>query len=302
MQEVFVDSLQVLPWNATALLLASFFISVFYMIFKFLNDPQKIAFLKIELYELFVTGIILILIFSFWNIFSMPASSFIPGAKGDIRGYSLDQLDKFISKSYMASGVIYSFYTAFSIFSSIKVNAQPLGLGFSSKPFSFLRNPLNTLALWEVVLVIGDITVMAQAHILNFSTILFLKYLLPFGIFLRCFTPTRRFGGTIIALAIVFSFLFPILISITYTMANSMTFTDSDISSLIEYAKNANSKNNFYEGTGNLVNKILEVIAGIVLGAVVFPLVNGLILITSAASLSAALGEPVDISNLTRMI
>ena len=73
----------------------------------------------------------------------------------------------------------------------------------------------------------------------EFALVGFLKYYLPIGIMMRCFTPTRRIGGTLIAIGIGFLFIYPALTVITGEILRETTdnFAKETIGNMEAYAK-----------------------------------------------------------------
>ncbi len=102
---------------------------------------------------------------------------------------------------------------------SITPYSRPLGVGIVATPGAGFAAPLKQM-IYNVFtsLAIALIINVAQLNVLKFAIAAFLKFYLPIGIFLRCFTPTRRFGGTLIALAIGFMLLYPLYINTSYIM------------------------------------------------------------------------------------
>jgi len=102
---------------------------------------------------------------------------------------------------------------------SVTPYARPLGVGLVASPLAGLASPIKQLLYnMTVALSVAFILNYAQLAIYTFSLLAFLKYYLPAGVFFRCFTPTRRLGGTLIGVSIAFLFVFPALSTITYSM------------------------------------------------------------------------------------
>ena len=123
---------------------------------------------------------------------------------------------------------------------STTIFSKPLGLGLVSSPGAGLGAPIkNVLYQATNFLAIVFITNYAQKVVFEFALVGFLKYYLPIGIMMRCFTPTRRIGGTLIAIGIGFLFIYPALTVITSEILRETTenFATDTIGNMGAHAK-----------------------------------------------------------------
>lgn len=318
--------------SVLALLSSTFLLSFFYMLAVIFQNSQAIIKIKLELYELVVSVLIFIVMFMLLNgMCEVKAGWIFPQIKQEwadktIYFASMNYLTEFANFSIVLMYIQYLIYIYIDAVTTPKITAFPMGVGLTLQPLAGLgavvKPVFNNMFTVEVI---GVVITRAQAYVLDFGTFGLLKYFLPLGFILRAFTPTRKLGGTIIALTAVFLFIYPLLIIPTYIIVN-----DSLLSS-VQYLLGA-FKSIFGSsildliisgtvGTVLFIFKIgifkllwapeiimvltlgsLSVAAKIFLGAVFMPLFNTIILITTARYLSRMLGEEIDISNLTRMI
>jgi hypothetical protein len=167
-----------------------------------------------------------------------------------------------------------------------------------------------------------------QLNIMEYMTVACLFYFMPFGIFLRAFEPTRKFGGTLLGLSLTFVLFYPIMI----VLDDYVMFVPIN-NELVELRKNADvaeqhtskeaqveagkrvleAQEEILEGKGtgaawistSAANGMLAVMKPAmlyVMAAVILPVINFAILVEIARSLTSMLGEDLDVSNLTRMI
>ena len=343
-----------------AAIFASLLLILFFYLFAVLfRNDKTIAWVKMEMYELFSTVFIIIVLVSLiqgmcsfqagWmfsefqiskmginglttssNIYRMSATYFTSVSSRLVKWMCFD----------MAGSVVADWGT------STQFMVRPMGQGFHTTPLAGLFAPLklilnNAMIAMVITYVVND----AMFFILKYVLIAFPKYFLPFGIVFRSFEPTRRFGGTLIALSIAFLVLFPILISVSFYVSEVGMFGFSSL----EEVWDAKFKG-IWDGFGDsfkgfltaIINaasdgsisglilgplsKLLEVIFTFVLftfgqffglvyfffgGLVVWwvalvgfvlPAFNTIILVYSMRSLGKTLGEPIDITSLTRVI
>lgn len=319
--------------SVTALLASTFLIAFLYLFASFFQNQQALARVKLEFYELAVTSVIFIVIFMLLNgMCSVKTGWLFPGAgtHDTNTNESISWEDKTVyysSVNYLMTFADYSlwvmdrqyvFYMFADWLTSMEITSVPIGVGATMKPTAgvgaVVKPVLNNAFTGETI---GVITAQAQAYIIDFGTYGLLRYFLPLGLVLRCFTVTRRIGGTLIALTLVFLFIYPFLIIPTYAIVN-----DSLFASRLHFFNSAEYANVF-GWTSTSVKLLIELalkwtwgpdwlfgaalfamphIAKIFMGGVFMPLFNTIILVTTARYLSKALGEEIDITNLTRMI
>ncbi len=186
------------------------------------------AYVKSELYEVFVTAVLIPLIFlSVGAMGNLRMGTFVPtnlipdGSTASTSIYDAT-MNYFIQVDNDMSGWLQMNYVL-NIYvdqmASVTPYSRPLGVGLVASPLAGLASPIKQLLYnMSVALALAFIINHAQLVVYLFSIEAFFSFYLPLGIFFRSFTPTRRLGGTLIGVAIAFLFVFPALSAITYTM------------------------------------------------------------------------------------
>ncbi|MEW6528719.1 MAG: hypothetical protein AB1391_02405 [Candidatus Micrarchaeota archaeon] len=314
-----------LDWASTsfiALVVSVFFIAFFYLLATFFQNQQMIAFIKMEFYEVIISIVILVVIYMLLNgACSTKTGAIFPEVESKFYDKTIyysatNLLTDFSDYTLIIMNIQYILYVYIDYVTSEEIYSTPAGVGATLKPTlglgAAIKPVLNNAFTAEII---GVITTYAQAYVIDYGTYGLLKYFLPFALILRCFTLTRRIGGTIIAIVLVFLFIYPLLIIPTYTVVNV------SLRNSIDYFKTAWGADvfnpltpivtvveiliRFLWGPETIMFfslMVMPAIAKIFIGAVFIPLFNTLIIITLTRYLSKSLGEEIDITNLTRMI
>ncbi len=317
--------------SLVALAATAAIISFLYLLASIFQNQQALAALKMDVYEFAVTIAIFVVLFMMLEgmcsvktgwVFpdagqkTFGTGTFTSWADKSIYYSATNYLMDFADYSLWIMNMQYAVYMGVDWLTTMEITSVPMGLGATLKPTSGLgaviKPVLNNAFSAETI---GVITAEAQAYVMDFGTYGMLKYFLPLGLVLRSFIPTRRIGGTLIALTCVFLFIYPLLVIPTYMVVND------SLLGTIDYLKGADSAGVF--GATSAFNIFLEfylkylwgpnflltyslmmmpAIAKIFFGGVFMPLFNTIILVTFARYLSKTLGEEIDITNLTRMI
>ncbi len=224
----------------------AFLISIMILVFIYLagialQKPAWNGLIRLELFELFMTAIIFgVMITLVAEMCSITAGQIYPEIPAEVRDFSLFSLSSGESYGDFQGGL----YSRLSLsikswmlvnyavniwadqMSAVTVYARPLGVGMVTSPLSGIGVPLKQL-LYNSTVALSIMYIMnaAQQHVIQFATLAFLQFYLPIGIFLRSFTPTRRLGGTLIALAISFILVLPLLNFASYLILFSQDGT-----------------------------------------------------------------------------
>jgi len=94
---------------------------------------------------------------------------------------------------------------------NLKVGINIGGIGIKLKPFDVLNSLDSMTEKSQAALVGMMILVQTYAGVIVYAETAMLGYLLPLGILMRCFQPTRGFGGALIGLTISFLFIMPLM-------------------------------------------------------------------------------------------
>lgn len=204
------------PMVATALATMVFIIAVSYMAAQLLKRPEYEGFASIEISQLGISAFIFISIFGMSCFASQIADSFAGGDMFDIaRGY-LDYLIYKVSLPTMLrlQGTLFTAQWIGSI--SMRFGASVWGVMIPSFP-SFI---VIEKTIEFILMIIQPFTssLIVQQAALEFIRGTMLPLVLPAGVVLRIFPPTRDAGAFLIATALGFQVIFPY----TYVMHNNI--------------------------------------------------------------------------------
>ncbi len=280
-------------YSGAALVLSILLLSLFYLWGIFFRDPRMSIYVKLELYEVVLSALLVILIVAFISaLVAMPFSTLFPSFLYPSNGGFSDELkvdvngDSIYSAGYkyylrveedMRSWIssLYVVATYVDQKSSVTVYSRAGGLGLVTSAVAGSFVPIKqTVYNGAVVLSIAYMTIVAQKLIYLFSLQLFLNYYLPLGLLLRSFTPTRTLGGALIGLTLTFAVIMPFLnalfLGILYSdegllfnFRNTIEFLFSDRGYLGLEIKDY-FETNFDEDSGLLINLIALAGGGIV--------------------------------------
>jgi hypothetical protein len=332
---------------STTLLVFMYVLSV-----MFRNENLK-NYVKLEINELFFGAILIIVIVALVAMMAdisyasiMPSANNLKDSHGnaipvDVNVYSVTEEYFNITGDYMSSWMemnyVMGVYT--DSLASATPYPRPMGVGLVASPFAGLASPIKQLLYnMETALAIAYIVNYAQLYVYLFTLAGSLHYFIPIGLFLRCFTPTRRIGGSLVGLGVSFLFIFPLLISLNFVMFYSdaaspmetfRSFTMQRINSQSPGMFGEAMKNFFDQkftgGFTDFVTAIFGSIGGLITTLIgqaftllmvmpisvvgrafaigfILPAFDVLMLVQATRYISKHIGEELDISQLTRMI
>jgi len=192
------------------------------------RSQQINNYVKLELYELIVSALLVVLIaMGVGAMGSLTLGGFLPTGmlpddvnSGTTMYQATYQYYERVGND-MAGWLNVNYWLSMYIdqIASVTPYARPLGVGLVASPMAGLASPLKQLLYnMSVALSVAFVINSAQKFVYLFALQAFLKYYLPIGIFFRCFTPTRKLGGALIGVALSFLFVFPALSTISYSM------------------------------------------------------------------------------------
>ncbi len=91
-------------------------------------------------------------------------------------------------------------------------NSSPMGIGFTVEPLSGFNQVMNIFLVAVSGFIMSYLAVLVQMRLLDFIFVSIPYYFLPLGLLLRSFSPTREFGGAIIGFSIASLFFYPLLL------------------------------------------------------------------------------------------
>lgn len=337
--------------SGMALMASVALLAAMYLWGTLFRNSQLISYVKQELFEVMISAFLIGIIFGMLGSLSyLSLSGFVPlellpsDVGTDTNVYEAAQMYYVKVDSDMSAWLNLNYIMNIYVDQTASVTpyARPLGVGLVASPLTGLASPLKQLLYnMTTALSLAFVINHAQLVVYIFSLQAFLNFYLPLGIFLRSFTPTRRLGGTLIAVSLVFLFIFPALSTLTYSIfynrsGGPLVSFSSMLSDYFSDTTNggfSNSIQNYYStnfntGGGGIMDFIGGVFGGIgdmiqavigkmfltlflipmsmvsfafVIGFIV-PAINVIIFTAAAKVLSKTLGEEVDVSSLTRMI
>ncbi len=316
-----------------ALAVSGIALAVVFMLARVVEASAVEAWVKVELTELAVTFLIFIVFSVLLKIAcAVPIDVFFPqlAHKPGFSGKNMFETANLLLYNFAVTSevvLVEQFLLGkFVVWTCGQVlHGLPMGMGTTASVLKGFLPIAN--AMFQVTIVttaVSIITALGQMHVLNFMEVLLIKYLLPIGFVARAFTFTRRFGGAVIALGIVFLFFYPFLVVLfyqTYELSDMSAWTaiktwwhfvgNTDLGYWILLSDSANVP--FAHLTAAMFREIARLTVAVTLafippvslvfiGGVLVPVLFSVVLVTGTKELSKAIGEQLDVTNLTRMI
>jgi len=192
------------------------FIAFMYVLGKAFETKKWVDYAKNELFEMTLTIIVVLLIMVPLLMIMGCVNPFQPGVSIYQAAFAYPK--DIISSVTMTSVIIYWINAFLQNVLQVKVVQNifagfsgSLGVGGDDPSFGSLSQ-----AGMILVMVTGLASLMAYIH--ELVTYGFIAYLLPVGIVMRLFAPTRRIGGTIIGLVFGMAILMPFLMAIGHSV------------------------------------------------------------------------------------
>lgn len=243
---------------ALGLLISFFMIALVYMFSQLFGKPELAAWSKKELFQAAVTGVLLAGIFGFINFsctFIKP-SLFVTvtdPAQDYLYDYGLTYLMWLRDASYRVYVYTSLFNSVISAVVSNVIYQSPGGFGVNLRPFGGLASLSSMLSFsMNAIMVGGVITTITQLRMLRAIQLMAFTILLPVGIVCRCFEPFRRFGGSMIAIAVGLYLFYPILLVLNAGVVHNSILQDttptSDYNNLINPTSSEGVRHFFESG------------------------------------------------------
>lgn len=216
--------------STAALIVSSILLAVIYLWAVMFNSTKINAYVKQELYELVASAIIVIfLLMAIGAMGNLRLNDFVPndmlpddsriGPDTNIYDSAAIYYERVGSDMSGWIEMNYVMNVFVDQVASVTPYARPLGVGLVASPLAGIASPIKSLIYnMSVAVTIAFVINYAQLYVYIFALHGFLKFYIPIGILLRCFTPTRRLGGTIIGVGVVFLFIFPAFANLAFVM------------------------------------------------------------------------------------
>jgi hypothetical protein len=311
-----------------AIVLSSIIAALFFMIGKGLGKAEIVNKAKTDVYQIGITALILILFGAFvggiCNInakqFGLPKESLFDNA----RAYFEYAQSKAMTAYGKTASAIMFIAGMSSLYARPTIEAPNLAgsitVGFV--PFSGLNYALGALQFMMGFVFMQIAVAQAWIAVLDAIEASFLQLLLPVGVLLRCFMPTREFGGVLMSIAIGFFLFYPLMFSIAYlvlgapqppgtpsidahegtvrgafiTIATTSLVPGAGIASMLAYFIQ------FGDLAATTIINGMSAIGNALLSVFILPAIMWIIIAELVRNMSRALGEEVDIGSLARMI
>lgn len=326
-----------LTLSVLALFVSLFMLVLVYMLAIILSNKPLLIWTKFEIFQVFATAAILVFfLFLLMGICTFDISFLDPsrypplGPSGATNMYKIidNYFDKMENLGFFIYGFIMYFTKIFSFLSKVTMLSSPLGIGSNESPMESVTQVNSLVFLSLAGFLTSFMMLQFQMRILDYMAFASLGFLFPFGIFFRCFEPTREFGGTLIGIAISFFLFYPIIMVFNdFIMFQNIQSSIDESKNAIAHAENQITNQNVpdYKNIGpgkleifnptnpkGITNFSSNIVTGFVffikpivvffIGAVVLPMINFLVLVEITRSITRFLGNEIDVSNLTRMI
>lgn len=209
------------------------------------------------------------------------------------------------------------------VYASVAViNSMEINLLIATINLNGIFNPiLKETGLIIRATITAIIGIYVQSILLNIISVIAIPILLPIGIVLRTFYPTRKMGGAIMAIAIGLFAVFPLTYlldaNITYNFTNTMSINQNvdsftlGLNNIKNDVINAQSKNlstinpiigkissltkNIFSSFYNWIKKVLDVFALLIIEIFVLPIFSLIITIISIKELASILGSEISL-------
>lgn len=196
------------------------YIAIVFMISKAMGRPELSAYARIETQQLLISAIILVIAFAAWE-FTGAMTQGIAG-KGVMEA-PLEFLNLVINKGILPMYTkLVRMEVMMGYFNAIEYRMGPGVWNWITKAVPGLEPLISIVRMLIFTFTALYGTFSVQVIIFSILPALVYPYLLPAGIVLRFFPPTRDAGVYLIALCIAFSSIFPIMYALNYASLSQM--------------------------------------------------------------------------------
>lgn len=197
-----------------AITVSIFILAFLYMIGKAFRHPKLGAWVRDEFGQLLATAVLVLMIVGLVGFMCSFSPVFLDDRYAGKNMYEVadDYLRDLRDRIVVAMGLTYTMNVFVDFMQSPVYEATPTGIGITTQTLAGLAPLLQGLSVLLTALTTALLTVAAQITILEYIKIAMLGYLLPVGVLLRCFEPTRVFGGAMIGLSVGLFLFYPFLL------------------------------------------------------------------------------------------
>ncbi len=116
---------------------------------------------------------------------------------------------------------------AMSYLFRITWESRPLGIGYTLEPLAGLQQIQNVFLVGVSGFMVSYLSLLIQQRILDYMMVAVPFYFMPLGLLLRCFAPTREFGGSLMGFCFASLLFFPLILVVNdvviYTSLDDVT-------------------------------------------------------------------------------
>jgi hypothetical protein len=200
----------------------AFFILITYMLSKVFKVPEWEAYLSIELSNLMNSFLIVIFVFALFAVGEVVALMITGGGAASPPQAAIAYMQGTVADSALRATIdVYKINACTSILSTFSRRIGEFVLTQTYKVFPGIDTFVSITNVLGMTLLTLYNTAEVQAAILHVADAIMIPFILPAGLILRFFPPTRDAGAFLIALSFGFQFVFPV----TY-LINKQIYTD----------------------------------------------------------------------------
>jgi hypothetical protein len=238
----------VLPMVTVSIALMIFLLSLFYMAAQLFKRPEYEAFTNLEIYQLGVSATILVLVLGFSCFASEISYAFAGGDPFDIGTQFLNYMvnDALVpSVTTLHSTMLFCQY-----YGSLSMRWGAGVWGTVVPTFGFFLAVDRAVSFLLMVIIPFTSSLVVQGMLLEVIRAVAIPFVLPAGVVLRVFPPTREAGTFLICAAIGFQVVYPF----TYVMHNAVL--RPIVKDHLDQYEDAQAASNAFQGASNIVKTI----------------------------------------------
>ena len=318
-----------LPLVLVGLAITVGFLVVLYMLGNFMRNAKLLAWVQSELFQVFATGMLASLIMA-WILGTCNFPADMLSGSAEDAGRSIyavadSYIDWGVLQGVKVFGLIISANFFVGLTSGFYFAFDPLGVGSRLSPMGAFSQISNIMYVMMSTFMVSFLVFATQKLIIEYIVLAMTYFFLPLGLIMRALSPTREFGGAMVGLALGMLIFYPLLVVFNKTLVQgpmerefdkmSTDLKNLDVVSVLSQME-LMPKKMLVGGISGVINAALSPLFFAVtliylaarsavyyfIVAVVLPIFNFVFLISIVKQLSKALGDEVDVTNLTRMI
>ncbi|QLJ52205.1 MAG: hypothetical protein Sv326_0030 [Candidatus Fermentimicrarchaeum limneticum] len=268
---------------------------------------------KTELYEIFISGLIVAVLIMFVNILFTISTNLAGGNPFEIAHSAMDMITLETMNIFLTLFLTNFFISAistlmFSFFIPIPILPPPLPTIVTIRFGSFVSPWAGLSAMVMGVDTVFNLVsamvalVLVEQVLLDFFRLTMLKYFLPLGVLMRTFPITRVAGATIIAVAIGAYIIYPLALIYSWDVYNHYKAVSASGSPGDPYSFAAGVTFQAIQWrVDTVINPLSALIQNFVILLALFVVVV-IITLSSIRSLAGALGGDPDLFGLARLV